>query len=398
MDKEDKRGLRNVLALGLVSFFTDASTEMCLSMLPVFFIYELGGGKALLGLMEGVAEGMSHVLRVFSGALSDRFRRRKPLILAGYTMSNLLKPWLSIARTWIDAIAIRVGDRIGKGVRTAPRDALLSECVSGKAVGRAFGIHRTLDQAGAIVGPALAFLLLPFFRMRGVFLFSVVPGVLALVVLALFVSEVGQPTRRSGGMLRGVRLVLRGDFVKLLAIMTLFSTGAFNFSFILVRAGELGVPETFIPLVYAAINVVYTAVAMPAGLLSDRIGRETTLLIGYLAFSASAALLTTLGYGVANALTIAAVYGAYAGIVDTAQRAVLPKYSPPGLRGTAYGVYFLVVGLALLAANSIFGVLWQTFGIRAASTYSLATSAAASAALAVFAASRAKPVYTGEGG
>ena len=395
MDDDERKGFRNVLALGLVSFFTDASTEMCLSMLPVFFIYELGGGKALLGLMEGVAEGMSHILRVFSGILSDRFRRRKPLILAGYTISNLLKPWLSVARTWADAIAIRVGDRVGKGVRTAPRDALLSESVSGKVVGKAFGIHRTLDQAGAIVGPALAFLLLPFFGTRGIFLFSIVPGVLALVVLALFVSEVGQPTRRSESMLRDVRLVLRGDFVKLLAIMALFSVGAFNFSFILVRAGELGVPETFIPLIYVAINVVHTAVAMPAGFLSDRIGREATLLIGYLAFSASAALLMALGYGAPNALTIAAVYGMYAGIVDTAQRAVLPKYSPPGLRGTAYGVYFLVVGLALLAANSVFGALWQTFGMRAASLYSLATSAAASAALAVFVASRAKPVYTG---
>ena len=392
---DDKKGFRNVLALGLVSFFTDASTEMCLSMLPVFFIYELGGGKALLGLMEGVAEGMSHILRVSSGILSDRFRRRKPLILAGYTISNLLKPWLSVARTWADAIAIRVGDRVGKGVRTAPRDALLSESVSGEVVGKAFGMHRTLDQAGAIVGPALAFLLLPFFGTRGIFLFSIVPGVLALVVLALFVSEVGQPTRRSESMLRDVRLVLRGDFVKLLAIMALFSVGAFNFSFILVRAGELGVPETFIPLIYVAINVVHTAVAMPAGFLSDRIGREATLLIGYLAFSASAALLMALGYGAPNALTIAAVYGMYAGIVDTAQRAVLPKYSPPGLRGTAYGVYFLVVGLALLAANSVFGALWQTFGMRAASLYSLATSAAASAALAVFVASRAKPVYTG---
>jgi len=395
MDDDERKGFRNVLALGLVSFFTDASTEMCLSMLPVFFIYELGGGKALLGLMEGVAEGMSHILRVFSGILSDRFRRRKPLILAGYTISNLLKPWLSVARTWADAIAIRVGDRVGKGVRTAPRDALLSESVSGKVVGKAFGIHRTLDQAGAIVGPALAFLLLPFFGTRGIFLFSIVPGVLALVVLALFVSEVGQPTRRSESMLRDVRLVLRGDFVKLLAIMALFSVGAFNFSFILVRAGELGVPETFIPLIYVAINVVHTAVAMPAGFLSDRIGREATLLIGYLAFSASAALLMALGYGAPNALTIAAVYGMYAGIVDTAQRAVLPKYSPPGLRGTAYGVYFLVVGLAFLAANSVFGALWQTFGMQAASAYSLATSMAASAALAVFVASRAKPVYTG---
>jgi len=362
------------VALGIVSFFTDVSTEMCLSILPWFLIWELRATRAILGLVEGLAEGVSYVLRMVSGVISDRLGRRKLLILMGYGLSNLVKPFLSIAQTWGEALAIRVGDRVGKGIRTAPRDALLSESIPSMHVGKAFGIHRSLDQLGAIVGPLLAFTLFAYVGSRGIFWLSFIPGLAALITLVFLVEERAGRRRGMGRLLGDVRRVLHRRFLLLMLVLALFSIGAFNYSFILLKAGELGVSEPLIPLVYAAINVAHTIMGVPAGVLSDRIGGKQTLILGYSFFAATAILCMTLPSQPIYAFLIAITYGTYMGIAETVQRALISRYAPEGLRATAYGIYYLTVGGCLFTANLMVGSLWEFVGGNAAFLYSTFTS------------------------
>jgi MFS family permease len=386
--KGEKRGrssFRNIFALGFVSFFTDLSSEMVLSILPTFLLSLPGSSKAILGLIEGTAEALSYALRAVSGIFSDKFRKRKLFILIGYAVSNIVKPLFAVAKTPFDVLIIRVTDRVGKGVRTSPRDALLCESVSEKRRGAAFGLHRTLDQTGAILGPIIASVLMITlsFTIREIFWLSLIPGAVALIILLLFVKERISDSAGEFRFLEGIKSVLSGNFSRLLIVVGLFSLGAFNFSFILVNAQEAGISDPYIPLVYAAVNVAHVVVAFPAGVLSDRIGKEKVMLLGYAIFL-SAALLLWLPSTSFFAFLIAIVYGAYVGIVETVQRALVPSFVDEHLRGTAYGVYYLLVGSAFFVSNAAVGSLWDSFGASAASIYSVAFSAVAILAMVLF--------------
>ena len=369
-----KNGVRNVFALGFVSFFTDVSSEMVFSLLPAFLLIEVGASRAILGFVEGLAESLSYVLRMVSGVLSDHFKRRKPLVFVGYAVSTVVKPLFAVAHTWIDVLAVRVGDRVGKGVRTSPRDALLSESVAEKRMGAAFGLHRTLDQLGAILGPLIASALMLFFALtaRDVFWVSFIPGFLALLILVFLVRErEGVPSKTR--LFSDVRRVFSGSFPWLLLAVAVFSLGAFNFSFVLVKAEELNVPMALVPVVYGVINVFHTVIAIPSGVLSDVIGKEKVLIVGYAVFAVSVFLLWASNSQL-HAFLIAAVYGVYTGVVETVQRALIPKYAPKELRGTAYGLYYLAVGSCFLVANIVVGALWDAIGITAAAAYSTTTT------------------------
>lgn len=384
---EEKAGRKNVYSLGLVSFFTDLSSEMVFGLLPLFLTGPLGASRTLLGLIEGMGEMLGYTVRMGSGTLSDRMQKRKPLVLLGYSLSAASKPFFGAATGWADVFVVRALDRVGKGVRTAPRDALISESAPEAKVGRAFGIHRTMDQAGAIVGPAIAFALFPHIGFQGVFLASLVPGALAVVILALFVKERLAPSRPKS-MSANVRTVLsQKRFVALLAIMAVFGIGAFNFSFVLVRASDLGVADDTVVLVYLVINTAHTAIGYPAGILADRVGKEKMLPIAYGIFAASTFLMLASTESV-HAYAVALVYGAYIGIAETVQRAVVPRYVAAEYRGTAYGLYNMVAGLSFLVANVVFGFLHDVSGLSAAATYSVATSIIAMVAMAVFAAKK----------
>lgn len=385
-EEKEKAGRKNIYALGFVSFFTDVSSEMVFALLPLFLTGPIGASRTLLGLIEGMGEMLGYSVRMGSGALSDRSQRRKPLVALGYSLSAASKPFFGAAAGWVDAFVVRSLDRVGKGVRTAPRDALISESAPEAKVGRAFGIHRTMDQAGAIVGPALAFALFPYIGFSGVFYASLLPGAVAVALLVLFVKERLAPSSssRSRSVSANVRAVLsQRKFVALLAIMAVFGIGAFNFSFVLVRASDLGVPEGSVALVYLVINAAHAAIGYPAGILADKAGKEKMLALAYGVFAASAFLMLA-SANAAQAYVLAVVYGAYVGLAETVQRAVIPRYVSAEHRGTAYGLYNLIAGFSFLAANVVFGFLLDSSGIGLAATYSMITSALAAAAMIAF--------------
>jgi len=365
-----------VTNLGIVSLFTDVSTEMILGILPYFVTIELGATKALLGLMEGAAESLNYLFRVFSGAISDRIGRRKPLVLLGYGLSTFAKPLFAVATSWTDVLTVRLADRLGKGIRTSPRDALISDSVRETRSGRAFGLHRSIDQLGAIVGPTLAFLLLPLLGTRGLFWLSFVPGAIALIVLAFFVRDRKTPGV-STNLFKNARMVLTRKFRVFLVVMGIFALGAYNFSFVLVKAGALGVEKGMILLVYTTLNVATVVMGLPSGVLADRFGRDKILAVGFGVFFAAslAGLMTT--EGALLAFPIAFIYGSYLGISETLQRALVPSFVSNELKGTGYAVYYLVIGACSLVANLVFGALWDQFSMSAAFTYSLAMSSIA---------------------
>lgn len=347
---------------------------MVLSLLPTFIISLPGSNPALLGLIEGVAEALSYGMRAISGFFSDRFGKRKNLILIGYGLSNIIKPFFGIANSAFEAFAIRILDRVGKGVRTAPRDALICDSTSEENRGVAFGLHRTLDQAGAILGPLLASGLLIFigYSTREVFWVSIVPGLAALIILIFVVKEQTCKTEAKFTFLKGFKSVAKERFLWLLVIVSVFSLGAFNFSFVLLYGSEVGISSEYIPLLFALVNVAHVAVAIPAGLLADRLGKERALFVGYSVFLAVtlAILIGSASWFVA--LGVAVLFGLYQGIVNTVTRAMIPKYVKPNLVGTAYGIYYLMSGFSFLAANMIVGLLWNSFGSNLSVLYSAA--------------------------
>jgi MFS family permease len=379
-------GMKNVFALGFVSFFNDVSSEMVFSLLPLFVVGLPGSGPEVLGAIEGPAESLGNGMRAISGFFSDKFRKRKIIVLIGYAFSNVIKPFFAVAQTAFDVLVIRVADRIGKGIRTSPRDALLSESIPEKRRGQAFGLHRTLDQSGAIVGPLIATFAMYMlgFSIRDIFWLSFIPGFAALVVLVVFVQEkVGKPSGEFR-LLAGMHDVFKGGFPSLLFVVGIFSLGAFNYSFVLLNASNAGVDYRIIPIIYALINVAHTLIAVPSGVLSDKIGREKVLIMGYGAFLMTAVFLYLFPANYYFAILMALVFGAYDGINNTVPRALVPKYAPNELRGTAYGLYYLVAGLCLLVANVVVGVLWQTFSPAASATYSIILSTAAIIGMILF--------------
>jgi MFS family permease len=378
--------MRNVTTLGLVSFFTDFSTEMVLGILPFFIVSTLGASRALLGAIQGSAELVSYVFRMLSGSWSDRVGKRKVFVLARYAGSTASKPFFAAASGWLDAFLVRMGDRVGKGIRTAPRDALIADSVHESRIGRAFGIHRTIDQLGAIVGPVAAFALLQVVDIRGVFLASLIPGAIAVLILIFFVKEIVTKSKAKTTILGNIGALLKRNrpFLFLLVIAGIFSLGAFNFSFILLRASDLGVKESFVPLVYATINVSHAAIGIPSGILADRIGKEKTLIIGYSVFLASTLLMIWLVGNQLYAYILAGIFGLYAGISETVQRAVIPRYVASELRGTVFGLYNLIIGVCFFASNIMFGFLWDSLSLNAAISYSAAVTITAISGMVVF--------------
>lgn len=360
----------NVFWLGMVSFLTDFSSEMIFPLLPLFFTSVLGGDRALLGAMEGLVESVASLVKLLSGRLGDRLPRRKPLVLAGYGLASISRPLIALAAAPVHVVALRVLDRIGKGIRGAPRDALIADSVPADDRGRAFGFHRAMDHLGAIAGPLMALAIVPFLggelgaaQYRILFGIAAVPAVLSVVCLALFVREVPRERPAAGAGQAAGRL--GAPFWRLLAILGLFTLGNSSDAFLLLRARELGFSATGLYLVWALLHVVKAALSTPAGALSDRVPRRFLIAGGWLVYS-----LVYLGFGQARAewhmWALFAVYGLYFGMVEGTERALVADLVPASLRSTAYGWYSGVLGIAALPASALFGLLWDRLGAPAA--------------------------------
>jgi MFS family permease len=382
--EQNKLGFRNVVRLGYVSLFTDVSTEMILGVLPFFIVRDLGATAAILGLIEGAAEAVNYFFRVVAGVLTDRIGRRKPLVLIGYGLSSIAKPLFALASSWGQAFVVRVVDRAGKGTRTSPRDALISDSIEKSQAGKAFGLHGSLDQVGAVLGPLFASLAVPLIGVRGIFWVSFLPAVAALIILLFFVSDVrGLPEQKR--IFENARLVLKREFVLLLVVLEIFAIGAYNFSFILLKAGSLGIQDyNTISLVYTTLNLATVILGLPAGILADKIGKFSVLCLAFLVFLiTSLAGMTLAGYWV-YAFLIAFLFGSYQSIADTVQRALIPDFTTPELKGTGYAIYYTLIGLGSLVANSVFGSLWTDVSPNAAFQFSIMTSTIAFVALLIF--------------
>jgi len=360
---------RNVWVVTVTSFLTDVSSEMVLNLLPLFLANVLGVKTNVIGLIEGVAETTSSLLKVFSGYWSDRLGKRKSLTVLGYALSSASKPFLFFTTTWPGVLVVRFMDRVGKGIRTAPRDALIADSIDEHHRGLAFGLHRAGDTAGAVLGLVIALLAVTLTQSQAVslsrdtfqtiVLISIVPAVLAVVVLALGAREVPITARHEAPTLS-----LRGldrRFKTFLIIVVIFTLGNSADAFLILRAQERGLSVTGVLGMLITFNVVYALVSGPAGALSDRLGRRRLILFGW-----GARGLVYLGFALAQTgwqvWLLYAAYGLYYGTVEGTAKALVADLIPTERRGTAYGVYNAVIGLAALPASLLAGVLWQGIG------------------------------------
>jgi MFS family permease len=352
----------NVRALGVVSLLTDASTEMIYPLLPLFLTRTLGAGAAFVGLVEGVAESTASLLKLVSGWLSDRLRRRKALVTWGYGLSSLTRPLMAMALLPSHVLGIRFLDRVGKGIRTSPRDALIADSTSAEARGAAFGFHRAMDHLGAVAGPVLAFLLLPLVggSYRAIFWLASIPAALCVAVLVATVREVpaqGPPARLPLLNLRPYDRRFKG----FLYIVTLFTLGNSSDAFLLLRAREVGVTEMAVPLLWAALHVVKSTSSLVGGNLSDRISRRGTIVAGWLVYAVVYAGFAVVG-SAWEVWGLFLVYGLYFGLTEGVEKALVADLAPVQARASAYGVYHTAIGIAALPASLLTGWLWQWFG------------------------------------
>lgn len=352
---------RPVVALGWVSFLTDVSAEMIYPLLPSFLTKTLGAGPAALGLIEGVAETTASLAKVGSGIWSDKVRRRKPLVVAGYLIAAVARPLVAFARVWSQVLAIRFADRVGKGIRTSPRDALVADLVPREKRARAFGLQRAMDNAGALVGPLVAaFLLKVALDQRTVFLLAAVPGLAAVVVLLLAVPDVPRRTEIRAPD-AGAREPLPRSYWRVIAVFALFTLGNSTDAFLLVRAEESGVPLWQLPLLWAFFNGVKAATGVPGGAIADRAGRVPAIAAGWLVYAAAYAGFAFVA-GPAAVWGLFALYGLFFGLTEGSERAFVADLVPESLRGRAYGFFHAAIGVAALPASVLFGLLWKWFG------------------------------------
>ena len=375
---------RNIYAFGLTSFLNDTASEMAYWVLPAF-IASLGAGPAQLGIIEGIAESVASFAKLFSGYLSDRIPRRKPIVVSGYFVANAVKPLLALVSSWWQILGIRFADRFAKGIRGTARDVMVAESVDQSQIGSAYGLIQALDSAGAIAGPLAALALLAHFGMRGVFGAAAVPGALCVLVAwfgirethrkrssemrsaAVFDDEhrnaAAKPHSVAAGTLAesGTRFRLPGGFYYVLGVVTLFSLGNSSDMFLVLRAGNAGIPASEAPLLGLVFNIMYTLLSWPAGKFSDRFSRSTIAAAGYLVFAAVYLVFAMAPSRRAIWLTMAC-YGLFYALTNPVLKALVVEAVPAEMRGRALGIYFFVTSLTTLLASVITGALWKAYG------------------------------------
>ncbi|HEV8426354.1 MAG TPA: MFS transporter [Pyrinomonadaceae bacterium] len=395
------RGLpRNVFAIGLVSLLNDASSEIIYPLLPVFLATSLGASAKAIGTIEGLAESISSLLKLFAGYLSDRLAKRKLLVVAGYSLASVARPLLAFAQTWTQVLAIRLTDRIGKGIRTAPRDAMIADTVRTEQRGIAFGFHRAMDHCGAVIGPLVGYLLVVLFvansrspttgEFSRIFLVASIPALLAVIVAAVFMRE--SPVKAQHGT-EVVKLSLRGfdgNFKRFLLVLALFTLSNSSDSFLILRAIDSGVSVAMVPLLWAAHHGMKVLSSLFGGDLSDRLGRKRLIVSGWVLYAAVYA-----GFAFAtqevSLWILFLIYGIYFGLVEGAEKALVADLVRPEQRGTAYGLYNLAFGVTVFPASLLMGMIWDWKGPTTAFLVNAFMGATAAALLLILVRPHATP-------
>jgi MFS family permease len=385
-----------------VSFFTDVSTEMIYPLLPVFLASVLGANASFIGAIEGTAETTASLLKLLSGWWSDKVSSRKPFVVAGYLIASIVRPFTAATHTARQVLAIRVTDRVGKGIRTSARDALLADSAPPEIRGRAFGFHAAADNAGAVVGPLVAFFILKLHgvgaldtskhllpndehAMRNVFWLSAIPAAIAMVILIVVVRDIPRHDGASGAAQAGDGAGrLGGRFWAYLVVVLLFTLGNSTDAFLLLRANQLGVPVALAPILWALLNFVKSATGTYGGQLSDTIGRKPLIVGGWLLYSA---VYFAFGWAGApwQAWALFAVYGIFYGMTEGTEKALVADIVPKVRRGAAFGWYNLAIGLGALPASLIFGWIWDRSGAPSAFVFGASLALVAAILMAIVA-------------
>ena len=361
----------NVFFLGLVSLLTDVSSELIFTLIPLFITNVLGAGALVVGFVGGITESFDAVFRIFSGRISDRFQRRKGLAVLGYGFSMLVKPFMLLASAWGGVLAVRFADRVGKGVRSSPRDALIADSVGADKRGKSFGIHRAMDTAGAFLGLLIAVVIIYALQggaldltentYRWLVIVGIVPAVLGVIILLAFVHEkrhASHATAEDADIRPAAKAPFSARFKLFLLVVGVFTLGNSSDFFIVLRAQDLEVNVLNITLMLVVFNLTYALVSTPSGILSDKIGRRRVIVIGWTVYA-----LVYLGFAVSSTVwhiwLLFAAYGIYYGVVEGAAKAFVADLVPAERRGTAYGYFQGVVGLMLLPASVLAGWLWD---------------------------------------
>jgi MFS family permease len=386
---------RPVWLLGWVSFFTDLASEAIYPLLPLFLSAVLGAGAMALGLIEGAAEAANSLLKILSGHYSDRWRVRKPIVLGGYALSSLVRPLIAFVTVWPQVFVLRFIDRLGKGIRGAPRDAMLADLAPPGMRGRVFGANRAMDHAGAVAGPLAASLFLWLYPgdLRTLFALSVIPGVIVVAILVMVpeVKRAGEDARATPGGAAPTSAPLPSGFYRLLGVILLFTLGNSTDAFLLLRLSQLGVSPAGIPLVWAALHVVKSAGSAAGGALSDRVGRRVMIASGWVLYAAVYA-----GFAFVQApsalVAIFLAYGVYYGLSESPEKALITDLVPAERRGFAFGLYNAALGLGSLLASVVFGLVWTAAGPAAAFLLGAALALVASVALLTVGAPRSRAI------
>ena len=384
---------RNVVTIGLVSLLNDASSEIIYPLLPVFLANSLGASARAIGIIEGLAESTASLLKLFAGYLSDRLAKRKFLVVAGYSLASVVRPLLAFAQTWTQVLAIRLTDRVGKGIRTAPRDAMIADTVSVEQRGIAFGFHRAMDHGGAVIGPLVGYVLVLIFVTKAssptagefskIFLAASVPALIAVLVAIFFMRE--SPVHPWPDS-QVTTLSLRGfdsNFKRFLLVLALFTLSNSSDSFLILRATESGVSVVMVPLLWAAHHGSKVLSSLFGGDLSDRLGRKRLIVSGWILYAAVYA-----GFAFATQTIslwiLFLVYGIYFGLSEGAEKALVADLVRPEQRGTAYGLYNLAFGVTVFPASFLMGMIWDWKGPAVAFLVSAAMGATAAVLLLLF--------------
>jgi MFS family permease len=359
--KSDKR---NIAGFGFVSLMNDVASEMIYPLLPIFLTSVLHASAFTLGLIEGIAETTVSILKYLSGAISDRIGKRKPIVTAGYAISNLLRPFIGIAASWWHVLFLRVGDRVGKGIRTSPRDALLADSTTAENRGFAFGFQRSMDHLGAVIGPLVATALLHYghLSIKAVFLFSLIPGTIA-VALAYFLIAEKKPKKAASQKI--FTYPTTPQYSLFLITIFIFTLGNSTDAFLLLKAQAVGISIAMIPIIWMTLHISKALFSIPGGRLSDKIGRKPVIIAGWMVYG-----LTYLGFAFSSGKIavwmLFIVYGLYFGLCEGTEKAFVAELVPEENRGSSYGMYNLAIGIGALPASLIFGIIWDCLGMQQA--------------------------------